>query len=457
MLKKALDHARQNHPRYLVELTEFLRIPSISTLPEHKGDIQRAAEWLAEDLERIGMDKVQIIPTAGNPVVYGEWMGAGEDALTILIYGHYDVQPVDPLELWESPPFEPEIREGRIYARGASDNKAQHFSHVKAIETVLAANGALPVNVKLCLDGEEEVGSVNLPPFVREYKDLLATDSILISDGPMISEGQPTAIYAMRGVASFDLVVKGPNRDLHSGNFGGSVHNPVQALAEIITALHDEGGTVTIPGFYDDVNPLSEDERAMLAKASYSLSQWQRDTGLEKDWGEADYSLLERQTTRPTCEVNGIWGGYTGEGLKTIIPAEAGAKISVRLVAAQDPDKIARQFEEHIREIAPDGVRVELNYHQDGSAAAVTPYDSVEMKAALKAYRESWGIEPVISRLGGSLPIVATFQDVLDAPFVLMPLGLDDNRHSPNEHYRLEYFEKGIDTAIRYYYYLGKG
>ncbi len=455
MLEKAIEHAHANRERYLAQLFDLLRIPSISTLSEHKADIQRAADWLAADMARAGLNNVQVMPTAGNPVVYGEWLGAGDGAPTVLVYGHYDVQPVDPLELWETPPFEPTLREGKIYARGASDDKGQAFIHIKALEAMLAANGRLPVNVKIVLEGEEEIGSLNLEPFVVAHKDLLAATSGLISDSRILNPQQPSITYALRGMTYMEVRVRGPKRDLHSGSYGGSVHNPAQVVAEIIAALHDKDGRITIPGFYDKVRPLSAEERAALAKVPYTLAQWQEETGLHTPWGEPEYTLLERMTARPTCEVNGIWGGFQGEGGKTIIPAEAGAKISMRLVPDQDPDEIARLFTDYVKQLAGDKVQIEVIQHT-GGWWAITPIDSLEMQAAARAYEAVWGVPPVFTREGGSIPIVATFQRELGTPVVLMGFGLDDNVHSPNEHFRVDHFYKGIDTVIHYYHYLAE-
>lgn len=454
-METAVSHARTQYDQYLEQLLELLRIPSVSALPEHRSDIQRAADWLAADMRRIGLEHVQVIGTAGNPVVYGDWLHAGEGAYTALLYGHYDVQPADPLEKWETPPFTPTIRDDKVYARGASDNKAQMFSQLKALESLLAVHGRLPVNVKVLLDGEEETGSPNLPAFVAAYKEMLRADSILISDGAMISSDQPVIEYALRGVISSEIRVSGPGRDLHSGSYGGSVHNPLQALAEIISKLHDEFGWVKIPGFYDRVVSMTAAERALLRQVPYDEAQWLAETGAPKPWGEPDYTLLERMTARPTCEINGIWGGFQGTGDKTIIPAEAGAKISMRLVANQDADEIAELFTEYVTSIAPETVRVQVTIHA-GANAAVTPFDSAEIAAAMRAYKVAWGAEAVRSRAGGSLPIVVTLQRELGIPFVLMPFGLDDNRHSPNEHYHLSHFTRGIATAIHYYHYLAE-
>ena len=452
-LQAALAYARGNHEFYLSQLCDFLRLPSISTLPEYRAAIWQTAEWLVQEMGRIGLHKAGIIETAGHPIAYAEWLEAGSEVPTVLVYGHYDVQPPDPLELWESPPFEPTFRGGKLYARGASDNKAQMFSQLKAVESILAATGTVPVNVKFCFDGEEEIGSPSLEPFVMANRDLLAADSILISDGPMLSAGQPTIDYALRGVVMAEIRVTGPRRDLHSGNYGGAVHNPAQAVAEIVARLHDENGRVTIPGFYDNVLPLTDAEHELLERVPYPVQQWQEETGAPQPWGEAEYTLLERMTARPTCEVNGIWGGFSGTGSKTVLPAEAGAKITMRLVAKQEPGRIAQLFKEYVLSLVPDTVQVTVTIGA-GSAAAVTPFDSPQIAAAAKAYEVAWGAKAILSRAGGSLPILDAFQRELGIPFVLMPFGLDDNRHSPNEHYHLDHFYKGIDTAIHYYYYL---
>lgn len=453
MLEAALEHARTHRDAYLDELFDLLRIPSISTLSEHRADIQAAAEWLAADMRRIGLHNVQVMPTGGHPVVYADWLDAGEGAPTVLIYGHYDVQPVDPLDEWETPPFEPTIRDGRIYARGASDDKGQAFSHVKAIESWLAANGSVPVNVKFLLEGEEEIGSIHLDQFILDHLDLLSADCCIISDGRIVSEDQPSVVYGIRGMAYMEIVVRGPERDLHSGSYGGAVHNPAQALAEIIAALHDENGTVTIPGFYDNVVPASDEERAALAEAPFTLEQWQAETGVEKPWGEAEYTFKERSTIRPTCEVNGIWGGFQGEGGKTIIPAEAGAKISMRLVPDQEPARIADLFTSYVKELAGDDVSITVKTH-NLAFPSVTPIDSPEAGAAKRAYEDTWGVPALFTREGGSIPIVATIQRELNAPVVLMGLGLDDNIHSPNEHFSVAGFHRGVEALVRLYAYL---
>jgi acetylornithine deacetylase/succinyl-diaminopimelate desuccinylase-like protein len=455
MLDQTLAHARANRKHHLDELCELLRIPSISALSEHKSDMQRAAEWLAASMARAGLAKVQIEPTAGNPVVYGEWLGAGPDAQTVLVYGHYDVQPVDPIDLWLSPPFEPEVRDGEIYARGASDDKGQMFAHIKAIEAMLADGGRPPVNIKLIVEGEEEIGSPNLEPFVIGHKDRLAASSSVISDGRIVDADTPSLVYALRGMAYMEFRIKGPERDLHSGSYGGSVYNPAQLVAEIIVSMHDRSGMVTIPGFYDKVHPLAAAEREALKKVPYSLAQWQEETGLETPWGEQEYSILERITARPTCEVNGMWGGFQGEGGKTVIPAEAGAKVSMRLVPDQDPHEIADLFKAHIKRFVPADYQLDVLEHVHG-LPAITPIESREIRAAARAYEATWGKPPVFTREGGSIPIVSTFQQELGAPVVLMGFGLADNVHAPNEHFRLEHFYRGIETIIYYYHYLSE-
>lgn len=449
-LEQALDDARARQAAYLQQLTDFLRIPSVSTLPAHADDVRRAAEWLAENMRAAGLQHVEVMPTERHPVVYGDWLLAGDDAPTVLVYGHYDVQPADPLELWESPPFEPVIRDGELYARGASDDKGQMFLHVKAVESMLRANGRLPVNVKMIFEGEEEIGSPNLERFVREHTDLLAADSALVSDSRILAEDRPSILYALRGLTYMEVVVRGPKRDLHSGAYGGSVHNPAQVVGEIIAALHDGEGRVLIPGFYDDVRSLSAEEREALNSVPYPLEQWQAETGLEEPWGEPEYTLLERLGARPTCDVNGIYGGFQGEGGKTIIPARAGAKISMRLVPDQDPERIARLFTEYVRSIAGDQVELEILNHNNGWWA-ITDIDSAEMHAAADAFAATWGSRPYFTREGGSIPIVATFQRELGTPAVLMGFGLDDNIHSPNEHFRVAHFHRGIETVIHYY------
>jgi acetylornithine deacetylase/succinyl-diaminopimelate desuccinylase-like protein len=455
MLSEALEHARSNRQTYLNQLFDFLRIPSISTLAEHVPDMRRAAEWLATDMRRVGMKSVEILPTDGHPVVYGEWLDAGSEAPTVLVYGHYDVQPVDPLDLWDSPPFEPEVRDGKLYARGASDDKGQLFTHVKAVESILASGGKLPINVKMFFEGEEEIGSQHLTPFVLANTDRLAADSTVISDGQVISADQPSITYGLRGMAYMEIKVRGPKRDLHSGSYGGSIHNPAQVVGEIIASLHDKNGHILIPGFYDKVRSISDEERELLNQVPDGLENWQKETGLKEPWGEPDFSLIERVSSRPTCEVNGIWGGFQGKGMKTIIPAEAGAKISMRLVADQDPFEIADLFTEHVKRVASDSVEVEVS-RLSTDWPAFTPIDSQEMQAASRAYEAVWGVAPVFTRTGGTIPIVAVLQKELNAPTAFIGFGLDDNIHAPNENFVVDHFYKGIETIIHYYYDLAR-
>ncbi len=437
MMDKALGYARAHRERYLAQLTELLSIPSISTLPEHAADVRRAAEWLAADLTRTGLKNVQVMPTGGHPVVYAEWLEAGGQAPTVLIYGHYAVQPIDPIDLWQSPPFTPTIHNGAIYARGATDDKGPVVAVVKALESMLAANGRLPLNVKLLIEGEEESASVNLDRFVLAHKTLLAADSVMISDTGFLAPGQPAINYSVRGIAAAEVRVSGPKQDLHSGGYGGTGHHPAPALAASIAGMHDGTGRVRIPGFYDAVRPLSPQEREALQQVPYSLEQWQAETGLEIPWGEPGYSLKERIGARPTCEVNGIWGGFQGAGSKTIIPAEAGAKFTMRLVSDQDPVEILRLFTDYVMSLAPKDLRVEV-IPQQGCWPAITPIDTPEIAAAVKAYQAVWGVSPVFVRGGGSLPIVATFQKELGAPVVLLGIDLPDSGvHGPNEFFSL--------------------
>ncbi|MCC6904330.1 MAG: dipeptidase, partial [Anaerolineae bacterium] len=400
------------------------------------------------------MTNVEVIPTGGHPAVYGEWLGAGPDRPTVLVYGHYDVQPVDPIALWQSPPFEPAIRGERLYARGATDDKGQLFLNMKALESIMAVEGRLPVNVKVIFEGEEESGSQNMDAFVRKYRDKLAADTVLISDMAFLGKDQPMIVYGLRGLAYMEVRVSGPSHDLHSGAFGGSVYNPAQWLAELIASMHDETGRITIPGFYDSVAPLSAAERAALAKVPYTQEMWQAETGMTHPWGELDYTLLERFSARPTCEVNGIWGGFQGEGSKTIIPAKAGAKISMRLVPNQNPAEIARLFTEYVMSCAPQHLTVEVSLLSDGWSC-ITPLDSVAIEAASQAYQAVWGVPPVFNRSGGSIPIAANFQKELGASIVLMGFGMPDEMiHAPNENFYLPNFYNGIDAVIHFYYNL---
>lgn len=442
-------YLEENKQRFLDELLELLRIPSVSADSAFKGDVRRAAEFVRDKLTAAGLDKAALHETPGHPIVYAEKL-VDPSRPTVLVYGHYDVQPADPYELWLSPPFEPTIRNKRIYARGACDDKGQFYMHVKALESMLATDG-LPCNVKVMIEGEEEVGSDHLGTFVAEHREMLSADVILISDTSIISNETPSLETGLRGLSYVEVEVTGPNRDLHSGVYGGGVANPINVLAGMIASLHDADGRITIPGFYDDVADLSDAERAELAKAPFVLDDYKQDLGIADVMGEKGYSTNERTSIRPTLDVNGIWGGYTGEGAKTVLPSKASAKISMRLVPNQTPDVITKLFTKHFESIAPAGVTVTVKPHH-GGLPYVTPVDSVEFAAASKAFEDAWGKKPIPTRGGGSIPIVALFEQELGVKSILMGFGLDsDALHSPNESYGLFNFYKGIET-IPYFY-----
>ena len=446
-----------NKDRFLNELLELLRIPSISADPAYKDDVNKTAEVLAENLVNSGAENVEICPTAGYPIVYGEKIF--DDSLpTILVYGHYDVQPADPIELWTDPPFEPVIKkteihpEGAIFARGACDDKGQAFMHVKAFEAMVSEN-ELPCNVKFMIEGEEEVGSANLATFVKENKEKLTADVILVSDTGILSNDTPSICTGLRGLSYVEVEVTGPNRDLHSGLYGGCVANPINILSKMIASLHDENNHITVPGFYDKVIELSDEERAEMARAPFSKQDYCEALDMDDVYGEEGYSTMERGSIRPTLDVNGIWGGYTGEGAKTVIASKAYAKISMRLVPDQDSDEITKLFKDHFESIAPQGVRVRVTPHHGGEAA-VTPISSEGYKAAAMAMQQTFGKRPIPIRSGGSIPIVAMFEKELGLKTILMGFGLDsDAIHSPNEHYGLFNFYKGIETIPYFYKY----
>ena len=436
--------------RFLNELFDLLRIPSVSADPAYKNDVLRAADWIAEKLRAAGVSKVEIHPTAGYPIVYGAHHKA-DNLPTVLVYGHYDVQPADPIELWESGPFEPLIKptaihpEGAIFARGACDDKGQMYMHIKAMEVMMALD-ALPCNVKFMIEGEEEVGSANLGTFVKAHREMLACDVILISDTGMLSMETPSITTGLRGLSYVEVELTGPNRDLHSGLYGGAVANPINQLAKMIAALHDENNRITIPGFYDDVHELSAEERAEMARAPFSLEKYKDALKINDVWGEAGYSTMERNSIRPTLDVNGIWGGYIGEGAKTVIASKAYAKISMRLVPNQNPDTITKLFCKHFESLTPAGCTVVCKPHHGGDAY-VSPIDHPGYLAAAAAVEESFGKRPVPVRSGGSIPIVALFERELGAKSILMGFGLDsDAIHSPNEHYGVFNYFKGIET-----------
>lgn len=443
------NYIESNKDRFLDELIELLKIPSVSADPAFGKDVHRAAELLSHRLIEIGIDKVEICPTAGYPIVYGEKI-VDENLPTVLVYGHYDVQPADPIELWDSPPFEPVIKDGKIYARGACDDKGQMYMHVKAVELMLKTDG-LPCNVKFMIEGEEEVGSENLGLFVKANKERLKADLVLISDTGMIANDVPSLTVGLRGLSYIQVEVTGPKRDLHSGLYGGAVGNPINILCDMIASLMDENKKITIPGFYDDVIEVSTEERAEMAKAPFSEQAYCDELDMKATQGEAGYSTLERATIRPTLDVNGIWGGYTGEGAKTVLPSKAYAKISCRLVPGQDPDKITELLVNHIEGIAPDAVKVKVTPHHGGQPY-VTPTDFAGYQAAHKAMETTFGKAPIPMRSGGSIPIVAMFEEELGLKSVLMGFGLDsDAIHSPNEHYGVFNYLKGIQTIPFFY------
>lgn len=448
-------YIEENKQRFLDELLDLLRIPSISADSQYKNDVHKTADFIKQKLEDAGVDNVEICPTAGYPIVYGEKI-IDTSLPTVLVYGHYDVQPPDPLELWDSPAFEPVIKktaihpEGAIFARGACDDKGQMYMHVKAFEAMLQ-NDALPCNVKFMIEGEEEVGSDNLGIFVANNKEKLAADIILISDTSTYSMEVPSITTGLRGLSYMEVEVTGPNRDLHSGTYGGGVANPINTLCKMIDSLKDDNNHITIPGFYDDVEEVSAEERAQMAKIPFSEVEYCADLDIDAVEGEAGFSTLERTSIRPTLDVNGIWGGYTGEGAKTVLPSKAYAKISMRLVPNQSSDKISKLFEDHFKSIAPKSVRVKVTPHHGGEPA-VTPTDSVGYQAASKAFEKIWGKTPIPKREGGSIPIVALFEEELGLKTVLLGFGLDsDSIHSPNEHYGVLNYFKGIETIAEFY------
>ncbi len=448
------SYIEQNKDRFLEELFEILRIPSVSTDASFSADIKKTAEFVKAKLEAAGAENVEVVDTPGNPIVYGEKI-VGDDKPTVLVYGHYDVQPADPIELWESPPFEPEIRDGRIYARGACDDKGQMYMHVKALE-VMSNEGEVPCNIKFMIEGEEEIGSNNLGWFVDNYKERLDADVILISDTDMLGLDTPSICTGLRGLSYVEVELTGPSRDLHSGLYGGSVTNPINALCEMIESLRDESNRITIPGFYDDVEVVTEAERAKMGLAPNKDEQTKKELEVDELDGEEGYTSLERTSIRPTLDVNGIWGGYTQEGAKTVIPSKAYAKISMRLVPNQSSDAITELFTKHFKSIAPKGIQVKITPHHGGEPA-VTPIDSNGFKAAELAMKDTLGKDPIPVRSGGSIPIVAMFKEKLGLDSVLFGFGLSiDAIHSPNESYGVENFLKGIEAITRFHYHFSK-
>jgi len=449
-MDNVLSFIEGNRSRYLEELTSFIAIPSISTNPENKQDVDRCSQWVSRHLGGIGMEHIEIFPTAGHPIVYADWLHAPGKP-TLLIYGHYDVQPVDPIDLWTTPPFEATIRGDNLYARGSADDKGQVFIHFKSIEAYLRNGGSLPINIKMLIEGEEEIGSEHLSEFVKQHKELLKADLVLISDTAMFAKGVPSVCYGLRGLSYMQVNLTGPNKDLHSGSFGGSVHNPIQALSEIIARLHDDKGRIAIPGFYSDVLRLTAKERAAYKKLPWSDKKYAKELGVQGLYGEKGFTTLERLWARPTLECNGIWGGFTGQGAKTVLPSRASAKISMRLVPNQKAQKIAELFEQHVRKLAPKSVSVDVQYLHGGEAA-ITPIGSPGVRTAVAALEKGFGKKPLYQREGGSIPIVIQFKQLLGLDTVLLGFGLpDENAHAPDEFINLDNFFGGIRTSAHFY------
>ncbi len=456
MLNEALQYAEAHRDQFLSEMKEFLSIPSISAVTEHQPDLQRAAEWLANHFTSIGMHHAKVHQTDGHPIVTADWLEAGTDKPTVLIYGHYDVQPVEPLELWRTPPFTPDVRSNYIYARGAADDKGQIFVHAKVIESYLKTTGKLPVNVKFVVEGEEEIGGPNLDVFIKAHIADLKADVCLISDSHMLRPDQPAIIYGLRGLTYIEIEVTGPSQDLHSGVYGGAVYNPIQALVEMLASLKNKNGHITVPDFYKNVRPVSKAERKVLAKTPFSKKNFLQETGVKKVWGEKGYTIIEQTVARPTLELNGIWGGWQGEGSKTVLPSKAYAKLSCRLVADQDFVEIKDLLIKHLKKIAPKEVSINIKWLHGGQGALVN-LDSSYMRAAAKVLKQVFKHEPVYLREGGSIPVVAAFQELLGIDSIMMGFGLpDDNLPSPNERYYLPNFYNGIQATIRFLEEVGK-
>ena len=447
---KALEYAQSHQEQFLEQLEDFIRIPSVSTDPAHKGDVQRAAEWLANDMRRFGVN-AEVLPTAGHPIVYGEWLGAGASAPTVLVYAHYDVQPAIKSDGWDSEPFEPYRSDGKVYGRGVADDKGHSLLVVKALECYLASGTPCLINLKFLIEGEEESGSENFAGFVRQNVERLKADYCIVADSGLTRADQPDIYYGIRGIAGVEFTVRGPKTDLHSGVHGGYVHNPAQVVAEMVAKLHSDDGSVTVTGFYDAVRTLPEAERAELNKNDLTPQDWADFVGAPQAWGQPEFTLLERVTTRPTLEINGIYGGYTGDGMKTVIPAQASAKITCRLVADQKPAEIAKLVSDYLHQIAPPTVTLEVETHHGGEPVTV-PIDSAPVQALVRAFRHHWDAAPHFKRTGGTLPILSVFQEELKLPSVLLGFSLvDSGIHGPNEHFHIDLFYKGLDTLIVLY------
>ncbi|WJH34001.1 dipeptidase [Paenibacillus sp. CC-CFT747] len=439
----------KHREEHLEELKSWLSIPSISALSEHKEDVLKAAEWLVEALKKAGLENAGIHQTNGYPVVYADYLHA-EGRPTVLVYGHYDVQPVDPLPLWKTPPFEPDIRDGKLFARGATDDKGQLFLHIKAVEALLKEEKDLPVNIKFCVEGEEEITSPNLPSFLEANKKKLAADAVLISDTSLVEDGVPAICTGLRGLCSLDVAIRTANTDLHSGSFGGGVPNALHALVELMASLHDEKGRVAVGGFYDDVPELSPVMKEEFDKLNFNEDKLKAELGLDALYGEEGYTFVERIGARPTLELNGIYGGFQGEGTKTVLPCEAHAKITCRLVGKQNPEDILDKIERHLLSHAPTGARVSVDKREKGNPFSIDPSDPLLQKAA-DAYEQVYGKRAVFTKDGGSIPIVEAFSRILNVPVVLMGFGLpNENLHAPNEHFNLHNFDKGLLTIVEY-------
>jgi len=451
--KAAIQFFQKNRARFIEEFVDIIAIPSISTESEHKNDMQRCADWLAQKLDDLGMDNASVYPTSGEPIVYGESLTAGRDAPTVLIYGHYDVQPVDPVELWDSDPFSADIRGDNLYARGATDMKGQLMASLFALEAI-KENGGLPVNVKFLFEGEEEIGSPSLDGFIADHRELLTCDLVLNPDTGMLAPDLPTITYALRGLVYFELRIYGPEHDLHSGMFGGVVNNPAQVLCELVAGMHDEQGKITLPGFYNNVRSIDDGERRELARLPLDEAFYLKQSGVPSLWGESEFSPVERVGARPTLEVNGLLSGFTGEGSKTVLPSSAMAKISCRLVPDQEPEEVHQQMLAYLSANAPNTVRYELELISVGSTA-ISDRESTGVKAMSEALNTVWGKRPVFRREGGTIPVVAMFKDYLDVESVNTGFSLpDDNLHAPNEKIHLPTWERGIEAIIHFFYNL---
>jgi len=453
----AIEYIQERRSAFVEELKGFLRIPCVSTKSEHKADMLKAAEWLVEQMRGMGLEHVEILPTAGHPVVYADWLHAAGKP-TALVYGHYDVQPAEPLELWTTGPFDPTVRNGELYARGAVDDKGQVFMHLKALEAHLKTTGRLPVNVRLLIEGEEEIGSPNLDAFIAKHKDMLKADAVVISDTAMIAKDAPGITVGLRGLVYFQIDVEVAKSDLHSGGFGGAIENPAMALAQLLAKLKDRNGRIAIPGFYDDVRRLPAEERRALARLPFSEKKFQKDLGAPALFGEKGFTTLERLWARPTLEVNGVYSGFIGEGAKTVLPCRAMAKISMRLVPNQDPGKIARLFVQHVKRLAPKTVRLKVTEVSGRGMPWLVPTNHPSLQAVARAIEKGFGKRPVYTRTGGTIPVVATLDRLLKAPILLMGIGLpDENAHAPNEKLDLDNLHHGMLSAAYLFEELAEG